>query len=499
MGSVQRRRSSCASRDPQLITGVAPRKGSGSAVVHGFAMNDAIDIYVPEAEWSAVDAAIVQIGRTRAEQDFEEGRWLLAARRCAVHTRLGFATFSEYVERRLGHDPRTTAEKLRVASALADLPLLRESLRTGRRPWTAVRELVRVAVPKTEAEWISATEQKSVRDVERMVAGSRPGDGPNDPKDPALRKHPVRLEMTPELYARFREATDRIRKEVDASLSDEEAVAAMVDRVLGGPADAGRSPYQVSVTVCEHCGRTWQRTRGQLREVEAEVGERAYCDGQLIGSVPAPDATHVGARAQAELQATHVGEARALQTVSPRLRRTVFARAHGRCQVDGCTNTRYLDIHHITPRAEGGHNDEDTCMLACGTHHRLLHQGRLLVEGSPRTGLRFMHADRTAYGATPPTPRETEDRREAQQALRALGLDGAEAKALLANAVREVGGEVPAAELVRVALRIRGRGLAAKYAPANAAHDGPARWSGDYARVLTTLAVAHSLTRDRAA
>jgi hypothetical protein len=241
------------------------------------------------------------------------------------------------MERRLGHDPRTTAEKLRVASALADLPLLRESLRTGRRPWTAVRELVRVAVPKTEAEWIDATEQKSVRELERMVAGCRPGDGPHDPKDPALRKHAVRLEMTPELYARFREATDRIRKEVDASLSDEEAVAAMVDRVLGGPADEGRSPYQVSVTVCEHCGRTWQRSRGELLEVEAEVGERARGDGQIIGVVPAPDATHVGHEhgepAPAEPTTAQVGDARALQTVSPRLRPRVFARAEGRCQV----------------------------------------------------------------------------------------------------------------------------------------------------------------------
>jgi hypothetical protein len=471
-------------------------------------MTEPNETYVPDADWTAIDATIVRLGRTRAEQEFEEGRWLLAARRRAVHTHLGFATFSQYVERRLGHDARTTADKLRVATALADLPLLREALRTGQRAWTAVRELVRVAVPETEAEWIGATDRKTVREVERMVAGLRLGDGPQHPKDPALRKHPVLLEMSPEHFARFREATDRIRKEVDASLSDEEVVAAMVDRALGGPADEGRSPYQVSVTVCEHCGRTWQRSRGELLEVEAEVGERAHCDGQIIGRAPAPDATHMG-REQEEAPTTHmgheekvaltahVGDARSLQTVSPRLKRRVFARAHGRCEVPGCSNTRWLDIHHLTRRADGGRNDEETCFLACSTHHRLLHQGRLVVEGARSTGLVFKHADGTLYGA-PPTPHEGEAAREAHQALRALGVEAAAARALIADAHRELGGASPAVELVRAAMRIHGRGFAAKHAPADSAHEGPPHVDGSYARAFRALGGVASLTRDRA-
>jgi len=450
-------------------------------------MTDATDSYVPDADWTAIDTAIVRLGLSKAEHDYEEGRWLLAARRRAVHARLGFANLSEYVERRLGHDARTTAEKLRVASALADLPLLREALRTGQRPWTAIRELVRVAVQKTEAEWIEATEKKTVREVERMVAGLRPGDGPRDPKDPALRKYLVRLEMTPELFARFREATDRIRNEVDASLTDEEAVAAMVDRALGGPEDEGRSPYQVSVTRCDCCGRTWQRARGELIEVEAEVGECAQCDGQFIGTAPAPDATHMGPEMG---PAAHVGLERALQSVTPKRRRLMVARAQGRCEIPGCCNTRYLHFHHLTPRADGGGNEEDNGLIACATHHRLLHQGRLIVEGRPSTGLVFKHADGTLYGAAPPPPREVEGAREAQQALRALGVEAGAARELLREAAREVGSGVPAAELVRAAMRIRGRGLAVKYAPANAVHDRPAHMASDYGRAFAAMSGA---------
>ena len=58
--------------------------------------------------------------------DAEEGRWLLAGVRSAVHVHLGFGGFAEYVERLFGYRPRTTREKLRVAEALERLPALAE-------------------------------------------------------------------------------------------------------------------------------------------------------------------------------------------------------------------------------------------------------------------------------------------------------------------------------------------------------------------------------------
>ena len=45
----------------------------------------------------------------------------------------------------LGHTPRVTEERVRVARALQDLPALAEALETGSVCWTAVRERTRVA------------------------------------------------------------------------------------------------------------------------------------------------------------------------------------------------------------------------------------------------------------------------------------------------------------------------------------------------------------------
>ena len=446
-----------------------------------------LEPYVPSASWRVIDAEIVRLGAKKGELELEEGRWLLAARRAAVHTKLGFATFAEYVERRLGLDPRATAERLRVAQALADLPRMRETLRSGARPWTAVREMVRVCVPDTEAEWIAASDGRTVREVERMVAGLAPGDRPSDPKDPALRKHVVRLEMSPELYARFREATDKIRKEVDPNLCDEEALGVMVDRALGGASDEGRSAFQISVTVCADCERTWQNARGELVEVEREVGERARCDGNVIGPVPP-------AKEGAPLApSTHVGlEGRARQTVTPKVRRAVFLRDGGRCVVNGCRNTRFLEVHHLRPRCEGGGHELDNLALACGTHHRLHHQGRLLIEGTPSLGLRFLHADGTPYGAPPARP-ASRVRSEADAALRALEIPAEAARLLLDEAEAGLPDGASVEDLVRAALRFYGRARAEAIDGAGLVAE-PSRYPGGYTPALSRIrARAHQL------
>jgi hypothetical protein len=97
--------------------------------------------------------------------DAEEGRWLLAALRAAAHLHLGLASFSEYVERSFGYRPRSTQEKLRVAEALEELPVLTQALQQGTIHWSAVRELTRVAVPENEREWLAIAHGKSLRQL----------------------------------------------------------------------------------------------------------------------------------------------------------------------------------------------------------------------------------------------------------------------------------------------------------------------------------------------
>ena len=95
--------------------------------------------WVPEADAGTIDAMIIELAKRKGELEVEIGRWLLAAKRAKVDRKLGFSSFFEYVERRLGWKPRMTEEKLRVAKSLEKLPRLEELLRSGQRSWSAVR------------------------------------------------------------------------------------------------------------------------------------------------------------------------------------------------------------------------------------------------------------------------------------------------------------------------------------------------------------------------
>ena len=108
------------------------------------------------SDWKQIDETLRRLARDKGAYDFEEGRWLLAGLRSGVHLRLGFATFAEYVERLFGYKPRFTAERLRVAEALEDLPVASAALEGGDVCWSAVREVSRVATPETEAAWLAS-------------------------------------------------------------------------------------------------------------------------------------------------------------------------------------------------------------------------------------------------------------------------------------------------------------------------------------------------------
>src|SRR5262252_4301699 len=85
-------------------------------------------------DWKAVDRALRSLRRRRAALDAEEARWLREAEGLQIWRPLGMVSMLDYLERVLGHAPRTAQDRLRVARALGDLPLLEEALSAGELP-----------------------------------------------------------------------------------------------------------------------------------------------------------------------------------------------------------------------------------------------------------------------------------------------------------------------------------------------------------------------------
>jgi hypothetical protein len=392
-------------------------------------------------------------------------------------------------------DARTAS----LAEALEALPRLQQALREGAIPWSTARELSRVATPASEQAWLDVVRGKAMRQIEQLVARHAPGDLPGDAAHSPLARHILRLEVSAETFATFREAMAKARRDSDHSLDDDSALLLMARQMLSGPSDEGRANYQVAMTICQECRRGWQQGRGESVEVGAAIVEMASCDVQNIAPAAAhgtqvvrsntaahdtqlghPDIaahdTHVGdldtlaqgahvgdvdSAAQTTRNADNVGHfdnsaqaarnadnayrpsptgerVRAHQPIPPSVRREVLRRDGGRCIVAGCRHATFLDLHHLIPRAEGGNHDPDTLVTLCSAHHRAQHRGQLVIEGRPTTGLLFRHADGSSYG-TVVNPMAAETCAQEFRALCRLGFREREAR----TAIEQVRARAP--------------------------------------------------------
>lgn len=85
----------------------------------------------------------------------------------------GFLSCAHWLHWRTGIDLGAAREKVRVAKALADLPLLSASLQRGEVSYAKVRALTRVATPANEAQLLDVAWAGTAAHVERVVRGWR--------------------------------------------------------------------------------------------------------------------------------------------------------------------------------------------------------------------------------------------------------------------------------------------------------------------------------------
>ncbi|RYZ03966.1 MAG: HNH endonuclease [Myxococcales bacterium] len=355
-----------------------------------------------------------------------------------MHQHFGYGSFVQYVERLLGYAPRVTHDKVRVAEALQALPQLSRELQEGTVNYSQARELTRVATPQTEKSWLKHARGRTAREVEKLVSGRLPGSLPDGPVEPAQQRHVLRFDVSGETLASFREAATKLQRDAGEHLTDDDLLLLLARQVLGGPADDGRASYQIALDVCEQCQRARQLADGERIDVSPTAAAMASCDAQQL-----PRA-HVGSAQQASTE-------RATQAVPPAVRRAVLRRDRHRCRVPGCTHARFVDIHHVHTRADGGDHSIDNLITLCGAHHRAIHEGTLTLKEGQRSGLDVQHADGTPYG-DPPSSRSSWAYGRVFGALRHLGFGEREVRRTLVEARREVPADTPLDHLLRYCL-----------------------------------------------
>ncbi|HWU88663.1 MAG TPA: HNH endonuclease signature motif containing protein [Kofleriaceae bacterium] len=336
-------------------------------------------------QWDDLDRRLRAVAKARGAVDAREAELLRDAEELQLWRGYGYASLLEYMERAMGYAPHTAGERLRVAKALVELPRIAEALEKGEIKHSAVRELTRVVSSDTEAEWLGAVRDKSLREIEALIAGRKQGSRPGDRPEPSLRRRRLTLDLQPEIYEMFRQAQAALAEVQGHRLSPEELIAAMCRIVLEpakvserqeGPGPdgrgAGRPAYQLAIKTCPDCKRSWQYGGGRDIEIGAPVVERARCDAEHIGSLDAeaPD--------------------RKTTTLTKRLRKHIFARDGYVCRVPGCRRVIGLDIHHIQFQEHGGGHEPWNLVLTCSSHHAAVHDGKLAISGRAPDSVRFV-------------------------------------------------------------------------------------------------------------
>jgi hypothetical protein len=361
-----------------------------------------------------------------------------------------FLNCAHWLTWRIGLAPSAAREKVRVARALGDLPLMSEAMKHGWLSYSKVRALTRIARPDTEKSLVDLGRTSTAAHIERVVRAWRRVDRTVEARDDEMRdaaSHVVthidengmfviRGRLTPEvgevlvkaldaasekLYDESRNEKDKVDRPPVGKLRAD-ALGLVAESALASGLDSGSSGDRYQVVV--HVNEAELESDGETPSASSSK-PRVSAEADRAG-VPARSATGQGARDGVAADApsrngawlgdSHVpvsaerarriacdagkvcmthqnGEilsvGRKTRTIPPPVRRALEFRDRG-CRFPGCTS-RHCDAHHIRHWADGGETKLSNLVLLCRRHHRLLHEGGFEVRMGADGRVQFFH------------------------------------------------------------------------------------------------------------
>ena len=306
-----------------------------------------------------------------------------------------FNNCAEWLNMKCGIVVGTAREKVRVASALFDLPRISRAFASGELSYSKVRSLSRVATPHNEAQLLEYAQQATAEQVQRRCQQLRNADRAASTRDvneihrgrflcrsvDGSGRMTISIELTEEAGALVMVALERAMAEADASrdastAEDEasfparqaDALVDMARAYLAGESGKSASPadhYQVVVHVDEAALRA-EPVEGARSDLPIESVRRLCCDAGVV-VVTEDD------------KGNPLDLGRKHRVVQPALRRALIARDR-HCCYPGCAHTRWLEAHHVMHWIDGGKTNLDNTLLLCSAHHRRLHEGGFRIK-----------------------------------------------------------------------------------------------------------------------
>ena len=359
-----------------------------------------------------IDAATYELLTLIRKFDEEEG-W-----------NCGFLNCARWLTWRIGLAPSAAREKVRVARALGDLPLMSEAMKRGELSYSKARALTRVARPETEKELVELGRTGTAAHIERVVRAWRRIDRSVEAADDELRDASshvtthidangmfvIRGRLAPEagevLMKALKAAGEKLYAEQQedrppAGKVQADALTLVAESALNGELDPGSSGdrYQVVVHVneeelkssgeapatgCPSCASAETSVSDVSAETSRKPGPACGATvprGAWLGDSNVPVSAETARRIASDagkVRMTHragqiLSVGRKTRTIPPPIRRALEFRDQG-CRFPGCTS-KHCDAHHIVHWADGGETKLSNLVLLCRRHHRLLHEG----------------------------------------------------------------------------------------------------------------------------
>ena len=299
----------------------------------------------------------------------------------------GSKSCAHWLSWRIGIGLVAAREKLRVAHALAGLPLIDAALERGELSYAKVRAMTRVADADNEELLLAQARGLTGAELERVCGGFRPFIGTRAALEErryvrrrSMHDGTVQIEvrLMPDEAARVWQALNEARRpandasaESSASLAD--AAVTLAERALANPL-AGRASVaaerrQLFVHLSErHLAEDPSSWKAELHDgtaIGADTLLRVACDSGLVAvkTDPKGNVLDIGRRRR---------------TVPPALLRALRLRDR-RCRFPGCSHAAFVDAHHIQHWARGGESALGNLVLVCHGHHVALHEGGFAV------------------------------------------------------------------------------------------------------------------------
>lgn len=307
---------------------------------------------------------------------------LAEAAECRHFLLWGYSSIEAFADIELGLSRRSTRDLVLAGERLEHLLEVDDAFASGKIRWSAVRELVKVVVPETELEWLTAATSVGQRRLEHMIATSRRGDRPHE-KKMGLPNNKATIVLR--LESLDRSKWENIRHAVAESLgseqvSDSDLVQVLFERLQSAPRTGNAPvPHAVTLTVCPKCDAAQTTTDAGPETVDARSAFLARLHAETV------HATGEGLVNRNEPPLAP-GTPEDMDPPTPaRLRHFIQNRDGHACIC--CAARANLQVHHIVWRSQGGKTNSSNLACVCARCHALIHDRILTISGSAPHGL----------------------------------------------------------------------------------------------------------------